>query len=260
MEFQKISEAGAAHPGHRIILYGPGGIGKTTLAAHAPGPVAFFDLDKSLPILAPKLAELRVGIANGGAGDSWDGLLNGLDECLAIGPDKIKTIVIDSATRAEELATIWTVVNIKTEKGNYIRRIEDYGYGKGYQHIYDTYLNLIAALDRHVALGRHVIFTAHDCTVNVPNPTGDDWLQYQPRLQSPNSGKASIRLRLREWADHLLCVLYDVDVKSGKGRGGGTRTVWPMETPSAMAKSRTLTEPLAYADNGAEKIWKEVIG
>ena len=29
-----------------------------------------------------------------------------------------------------------------------------------------------------------------------PNPAGEDWLRYEPRLQSPNSGKASIRLRV----------------------------------------------------------------
>ena len=41
--------------GHRIGIFGPGGIGKTTLAATAPGPVAFFDLDDSLPVLGPSL-------------------------------------------------------------------------------------------------------------------------------------------------------------------------------------------------------------
>ncbi|MCK4626278.1 MAG: AAA family ATPase [Phycisphaerae bacterium] len=44
--------------GHRIGLFGPGGVGKTTLAATAPGPVAFIDLDDSLPILLPSLGNL----------------------------------------------------------------------------------------------------------------------------------------------------------------------------------------------------------
>lgn len=30
----------ATGAGHRIVLYGPGGIGKTTLASTLPGPVA----------------------------------------------------------------------------------------------------------------------------------------------------------------------------------------------------------------------------
>jgi len=46
----KFGQVGGAS-GHRIVLYGPGGIGKTTLAAGLPGPVAFIDLDESLPRL-----------------------------------------------------------------------------------------------------------------------------------------------------------------------------------------------------------------
>ncbi len=49
---------GAIEPqGHRVGLFGPGGIGKTTLAATAPGPVGFIDLDDSLPILRPMTTE-----------------------------------------------------------------------------------------------------------------------------------------------------------------------------------------------------------
>ena len=31
--------------GHRVVLYGPGGVGKSSLADLAPGPVVSFDLD-----------------------------------------------------------------------------------------------------------------------------------------------------------------------------------------------------------------------
>ena len=34
----------------------------------------------------------------------------------------------------------------------------------------------------------NVILICHDCTATVPNPTGEDWLRYEPRLQSPGSG------------------------------------------------------------------------
>ena len=92
-----------------------------------------------------------------------------------------------------------------------------------------------------------MILICHDCTATVPNPGGDDWLRFEPRLQSPSSGKSSIRLRVREWADHVLFVGYDLAVKDGKGdpRTGSTRTIYPVERPHCMAKSRTLCEPLA---------------
>ena len=136
------------------------------------------------------------------------------------------------------------LANIPHEKGHQVKRIEDYGYGKGYQHIYDTFLAMLGDLEAHTRYGRHVILICHDCTATVPNPGGEDWIRYEPRLQSPASGKASIRLRVREWSDHVLFVGYDVDVRDGVGIGSGTRTIYPSELPSFMAKSRTLADPI----------------
>lgn len=229
--------------GHRIGVFGPGGIGKTTLAATAPGPVGFIDLDDSLPILLPSLGELDVRRVAGITGwqDMRDALHSG-------GWDDVHTIVIDSATKAEELALGWTLKNVRHEKdGVVIRRIEDYGFGKGYQHLYETFLQLLGDLDAHVRAGRHVVLILHDCTANVPNPKGDDYIRWEPRLQNPSSGKASIRLRVREWLDHLLYLGYDVECSrqtGGKAQGQGSRTICPQEMPWCMAKSRSLTEQI----------------
>src|SRR5688572_29075050 len=94
----------ATSTGHRILLYGPGGIGKTTLAASAPGDVAFFDLDESLPRLrlenTPNIVEVS----------TWSELRNALS---LEWPANIKTLVIDSATKAEELAVAHTLTTTK---------------------------------------------------------------------------------------------------------------------------------------------------
>jgi hypothetical protein len=228
--------------GHRIVIFGPGGIGKTTLAATAPGPVAFFDLDDSLGIIRPQLPEpVRTRINRVGCAPRWQDIRDMLGRP---GWDEIRTIIIDSATRAEELAVEHTLATVPHEKGHRVQRVEDYGFGKGYSHVYDTFLPLLGDLDQHARAGRHVILICHDCTASVPNPNGEDWIRYEPRLQSPSSGKSSIRLRVREWADHVLFVGYDVDVHDGKAKGSGTRTIYPNELPHCMAKSRTLSQPL----------------
>jgi hypothetical protein len=233
---------GEAH-GHRICLFGPGGVGKTTQACLAPGPLGIFDLDDSLAVLRPQLPQaVQSQIRLVGGIQSWQAIRDALH---MPGWEEIKTIIIDSATRAEELAVAHTLATVPHEKGQKIARIEDYGYGKGYQHVYDTFLTLLADLDAHVRAGRHVILICHDCTNNVPNPQGEDWIRYEPRLQSPASGKSSIRLRVREWADHVLFYGHDIVVnKDGKGRASGSRTVYPAELPHCMAKSRTLADPI----------------
>ncbi len=103
-----------------------------------------------------------------------------------------------------------------------------------------------------------MIGIAHECTANVPNPSGEDWIRYEPRLQSPPSGKGSIRHRVKEWCDHLLFIGFDVHVDSdGKGQGAGTRTIHPVEYPTHWAKSRELAEPIPYYRNDAE-LWRQL--
>ncbi len=251
VQFGKVKEAA----GHRIVLFGPGGIGKTTLASMFPvTPIAYVDLDDSLPRLRSSLGD-RVESLRVLQVDTWKEFLAALQ---ADGWDGIGAICIDSGTKAEELAIAHTLLTVPHEKGHIVARLEDYGFGKGYSHVFDTFLPLLAALDRHARAGRHVIMVCHDCTSNVPNPAGEDWLRYEPRLQGPPSGKASIRLRVREWADHVLFLGYDVNVKDGKGRGAGTRTLYPRELPHCMAKSRTITEQIPYDQNG-EELWKAVL-
>jgi hypothetical protein len=251
VQFGKI----ATGAGHRIVVYGPGGIGKTTLAANLPGPIAFFDLDDSLARLAAQIDTGNILPVSGI--ENWSDFRRALQ---ADGWDKVKTIAIDTATRAEEMAVAHTLATVPHEKGHMCARLEDYGFGKGFQHVYDTFLPLLADLDRHSRAGRNVVILCHDCTSTVPNPAGEDWLRYEPRLQSPNSGKASIRLRVREWADHVLFLGYDVDVgKDGKGRGAGTRTVYPAELPHCMAKSRTTQTPIPLTHGEAAALWAQII-
>lgn len=189
--------------------------------------------------------------------ESWDDLRCVLQDHAAW--DDYGAVVIDSLTKAEELATAWTLANVPHEKGHRIESIEGYGFGKGLTHVYETFLKILGDLDAHIRRGRHVICVAHECTANVPNPAGEDWIRYEPRLQSPTSGKSSIRHRVKEWCDHLLYVGYDTAVsKDGKGIGGGTRTIYPVEMPAWWAKSRLLSDPIVY-ERGSAELWQQLL-
>lgn len=239
--------------GQRVVLYGTGGIGKSTLACLLPD-AAFIDLDESLPILKGQLKEMGAAIPKSVTCLTFGEVRVALQ---SDGWDSIKNIVIDTGTRLEELAVAQTLktVLVGTQKAT---GIEDYGYGKGYQYVFDTFLPILGDLDRHVRAGRNIIIICHECTNSVPNPNGENWIRYEPRLQSPNSGKASIRLRMKEWADHVLFLSYDVAVdKKGKGQGSGTRTLHTAEIPSFMAKSRTTTESFSI-EHGVSP-WAEIL-
>lgn len=239
----------------KVVIYGPGGVGKSELCSLIKecgiNPL-FLDIGDGTNFLdVPRVLPTPT---------TYDELRDALhSESLW---SDYGAVVIDDLTKAEEMATAWVIANVKHEKRKdlVIRSIEDYGWGKGLTHTYEAFLKLLGDLDGHQRRGRHVICVAHECTANVPNPAGEDFIRYEPRLQSPASGKASIRHRVKEWADHLIFVGFDTSVdEEGKGTGSGTRTIYPTELPSWWAKSRSLSDPIIYSKGSAE-LWKQLLG
>ncbi|NQT20880.1 MAG: AAA family ATPase [Planctomycetes bacterium] len=230
----------AAH-GKRIGLYGPGGVGKTSLALLAAGPIAYFDLEGTLPDLRDQVEQGELDIRPVSNVAGWEDLRKSIN-AQESGWEGIKTVVIDSATLTEEWALKYTLATVPHEKGHLVSRIEDYGYGKGYAHLYEVWLPVLSDLERHIRAGRNVVMLMHDCTTPVPNPLGEDYIRWEPRLQTTNKGAASIRLRVREWLAYLFYIGYDLDVKKGKAEGEGTRSVYTCEKAHCMAKRRPLFE------------------
>ncbi len=234
---------------HKIVIYGPGGVGKSELASMVPDNPVFIDVEDGTNFLdvaridpTPQTFEdLRAAVR----------LLAKSPNCGAI--------VIDSLTKAEELAIGYTLRNVPHEKGHYVTSIEGYGFGKGFMHVYESFLLLMQDLDAAARAGKHIIGICHDCTANVPNPAGEDWIRYEPRLQSPPSGKGSVRHRVKEWCDHLFYVGFDVFSKDGKAQGSGSRTIFPTEMPTHWAKSRMLSNPIPYA-RGDHSLWLQLFG
>lgn len=237
---------------HKTIVYGPGGIGKSelcSLLAEVDCQPLFIDIEDSTRFL--DVDRITPSPQN------WAELRAELQDMER--NKQFSAIVVDSLTKAEEMAVAWTLGNVPHEKSDKkITSIESYGFGKGYTHVYETFLQLLGDLDAIVRAGIHVVCTAHDCTSNVPNPNGEDWIRYEPRLQNPPSGKGSIRSRVKEWSDHLLYIGYDTAVsEDGKAKGSGSRAIYPMERPMWLAKSRLLSEPIIY-EKGSSLLWKQL--
>jgi hypothetical protein len=223
-----------------VVLYGTGGIGKSSLAAMAPAPL-FIDIERSTSALDVDRVD---GV------ETWADLrafLNGNNF------DGVRSVVIDSATAAEELCRKHVIANVKTDKGASVTSIEGYGWGKGYVHLFEEWRRLLGDLDNHRRAGRNVVLICHERIGKVPNPNGEDYIRYEPRLYHGN--QASILHPTKEWADEVLFVSYDVAASDGKAKGSGTRTIYSVETATHMAKTRRLSgEPLVFA-KGSSDVW-----
>ena len=234
---------------HKTVIYGPGSVGKSSLAA-AIKEVGFRPLFLDIGDGTDFLDVDRV------KPESWDELRAQLHDKDFM--SKFNAVVIDDLTKAEEFSIRWTCDNVPTEKGTRVNSIEGYGFGKGLTHNYETFLQLLGDLDAQKRAGRQVICLAHDCVVAPENPEGENYSQYQPRLQMPASGKNSIRHRVLEWCDHMLFVNFDVSIsEDGKGVGAGSRCIYPSRMPGFWAKSRCLSDPIPYEKDSAE-LWKQL--
>lgn len=240
--------------GRRVVLYGEGGVGKTTLCAALPGTTAFFDLDKSLlklPALRTAIDSKRIAAVQGVT--KWEDLRAALE---STGWQGISNIVVDTMSVAEALAVDYVLRTVKRERGESATSIEDYGYGRGYRYVADAWELLIAALERHTDEGRNVILVCHSLIQNNTDPTDSDFPRYEPKLMHTASGKVSLRLRLRDWADDVIYVAKDRAIKDGKAVSGNSRTAYTSDMGWCMAKSRQLIDPVPLVDGAA--FWRKL--
>lgn len=248
-EIKKGRQVGA----QRLVVYGPGGVGKTALCSLLP-KVVFLDIEqgsRSFDVArfddVETFADVRAVLSS-----------------LQLGPGS--TLVIDTATKLEELALAETLANVPHEKpGTRITGIESYGFGKGYRHLYDRFGLVLQDSDRLIRQGINVALICHSCTADAPNPSGENYLRYEPRLQAPKK-ENNIRERVLGWADHVLFIGYDVASEGGKGIGSGTRTIYTQELPSHLAKTRGAFNPADEVPmsmpyhKGDDSIWRLLLG
>ena len=226
----------------KVIIYGPEGIGKSTLAAQFPNPV-FIDTEGSTK---------ELDVARYPVPTYWSMIIEEAEDLLE--ERNFSTLVIDTADWAEKLCIAETCSRLN------VKGIEDVGYGKGYVYLYDDFQRVLTVCDKLVANGINVVFTAHAMMRKFEQPDEmgayDRWEMKLTKKVAP---------LLKEWADVVLfCnyktnVITDQNTKSKKATGG-TRMMYSTHHPCWDAKNRynlpdqmpMSFEPLAQLFEGAE--------
>lgn len=211
-----------------IVIFGPPGVGKTTLAANSPEPV-FIDLEGG----SAQLDVARIEGVN-----TWDEFIAAL-RALVTEPHSFQTLVIDTLDKAEWLC--WQKVCASAsggKDGKVFKSLEDFGFGKGYIAAYEEFRRLINVLQElRTKRSVRTIILAHAKLGKVPNTSGGpDYDRWELKVDKKVGGV------FFEAADAVLYAHRDVAVAKKDGERarayGDKRQIGTEETTAYMAKNR----------------------
>lgn len=210
----------------KVVIYGPEGIGKTSLAAKLPNPV-FIDTEGSTNKYDVKRLPKPT---------SWQMIIDEVNYIIQQRP--CSTLVIDTTDWAERLC-IDAVCARHGKTG-----IEDFGYGNGYVYVGEEWGRFLNLLQEVVDTANiNVVLNAHSVIKKFeqPNEMGA-YDRYELKMGQKTTARTAGLTK--EWADMILFLNYktfaiqtDKDGKKFKGQGG-QRVMYTTHHPCWDAKNR----------------------
>lgn len=209
----------------KVVIYGPEGIGKSSLASQFPDPL-FIDTEGSTS---------NMDVVRMDKPTSWTMLLSQVDFVKQSMP--CKTLIIDTVDWAERLCIEFITTRANKDS------ITKFGYGEGFIQLEEEFGRFLNKLSDLTELGINVVLTAH-AKINKfeqPDEMGayDRW-----ELKLGNKTTAKTAPLTKEWADMVLFCNYKTlsvatDDKGKKFKGqGGKRVIYTTHHPAWDAKNR----------------------
>jgi len=221
----------------RAVIYGPEGIGKSTMASQFPKPL-FIDIEGGTHAL---------DVARVQTPKSWAGLMQ-LLEGFSFGhiPSGFQTLVIDTADWSEKMLK----EAICQEAG--VAALGDVAYGTLYQKLGAKWGKMLDALAL-IAERMHVVLLAHSqlSHCEIPEESGS-FDRYELKLNQ--SFKVNTASMTKEWASMVLFLNYEVIVVETDGKAkaqGGRRVCFTTHHACWDAKNRyDLPEKIRFPEDG----------
>lgn len=228
----------------RVVIYGPEGIGKSTLASTAPKPL-FLDTERG----SGHLDVTRVSV------NSFADLKDALETVVGLVKTKsfeYESLVLDTADNLWRLCADHVCAQGKKNS------IEDFGYGKGYAMAFDTFRDVLSALDFINRHGVWIVVVSHAMVEKIAPPDAAEYSKYCIKVSAPTKQAQAAREYLKEWCDCLLFAHYEVTVNTEQKRamGGAERILSTSSHPAWEAKNRVgLPEHLPMVAGCLDALW-----
>lgn len=202
--------------GRRVMIYGEGGVGKTTLATKIKGKTLFIDLEASLLDLFDEDA-LPENIT-----PYWPKTWEEVEKALGSKNAKeYDTIIVDSLTSLETLFWRYLATHCRKAKEGFgmvtfsetalppLKDEKELGGGGADSAKYAMWARFEGFMSELSAEGVNIINLCHDCEKTTDDSADGVETKHQPRLNDPNSGKNSIRKRAFEVHGEVWAVRWE---------------------------------------------------
>lgn len=210
----------------RIFLYGPAGIGKTTLVSSFPGVLVLPVEEGADALDVPRLPRPT----------TWDEAIS-LVDAVANEPSGHRALAIDSVTALQQMCIVKVCQNYNAKS------IEEIGggWGKGWRPAHDLWMNFLDRLEVVRSRGMAILMVGHLEVRPYNDPRLSAYDRFQPRLHK------ELLASTIERCDALLCANYKVFTESeekgfnktrARGIGSGVRVLHCTEQPTHLAKNR----------------------
>lgn len=189
--------------GKRVLIFGEGGVGKTTLATKLSGKTLFIDLEGTLyDLFDEPPTNIKAEYPS-----NWDELISLL---AAPGTLEYKSVVLDSLTSLETMMWAYIATHCRKAREGYgmvefsdkalppLKDEKELGGGGADSAKFAMWSRYEAAMNYLAAHGVNVVNLCHDCEKEREDAASGTDIKHEPRLNDPRSGKNSIRKRAFE--------------------------------------------------------------
>lgn len=226
----------------RILIYGPGGVGKTSFAAQAPNPIFIWTEEGEGILNVPGFPTAK----------DYNSVMEAL-YALYNEDHGYQTLIVDSVDWLEPL--IWKEV---CQRNNW-RDIEAPGFGKGYvaaDGLWSDYLEGLAALRDEKKMA--IIQIAHDLIARYEDPENEPYDRHTIKLHKRAAGKIYEHADIVGYANYVMATVQSdsgFNKKVVRGVGGGDRQLSLVERPAFLAKNRYGMPPSVPLPMPLDQAW-----